>query len=118
MIEEHRRVYRVSLAVVLVAAAVALPHDRTVACSLVLGIALYYVYLRVLTSTVTAQLDAAVAGSRPSALGYPLRMVALALPLLLAAMRPDLFNVLGAFAPLFLNHILTFVIYGVRGSAA
>ncbi|MCR4871397.1 MAG: hypothetical protein K5859_08890 [Atopobiaceae bacterium] len=121
MIEEHRKVYRISLAIVLAAAALALPFDRTIAASLIMGIAFLYVYLRVLTSTVTAQLEAATgAGRMPSAVGFLLHMLVLALPLLIAARFQEHFNILAAFAPLFINHIATFIIYGVlyRGVSA
>ena len=118
MIEEHRRIYRLSLAIVLAAAAAFLFFDRTIAFGLLLGIAFYYLYLRVLTTTVTAQLEAALQERNTAQTGFLLRMLVLALPLLIAAKFQQHFNILAAFAPLFINHILTFVIYGWGGDAA
>lgn len=118
MIEEHRKVYRISLAIVGAMAAVALPFDHTITLSLVLGTALYYVYLRVLTHTVTAQLEAARTGTAAIPLGFFVRMAALALPLLIAAKFPEHFNIIAAFAPLFINHLVTFAVYGVLGGEA
>ena len=118
MIEEHKRIYRISLVLVLIAAAVSLPIDRTVSMGLLLGIALYFLYLQVLSRTVTAQLEAAVTGRGAIPMGFFLRMAVLAAPLLIAAFNQDRFNILAAFAPLFINHIVTFVLYAREEPAA
>lgn len=117
MIEEHRRIYRLSLAVVLAAAALFLSHDRTVSLGLLLGAVLYYVYLLVLTATVTAQLSAAAGNRGPFPAGFAVRIIILASPLLIAARFPQHFNLYAAFAPLFINHILTYILYA-RGERA
>ena len=121
MIEEHRKVYRISLAIVLAVAILALPSDRTISYGLILGIGLYPIYLLILTRTVTAQLDAA-AGRGTISPAIPalflLRVVVLAAPLLIASKLPQYFNILAAFAPLFLNHILTYILYGRKEVAA
>ena len=116
MIEEHRKVYRISLAIVLVAAAMFLPFDRTISAVLVLGAALYYVYLRILTHTVTAQLEAARDGRTTTGALFFVRM--LVLPLLLAAKFPQHLNIFAAFMPLFVNHLVTFAVYGRREAMA
>ena len=118
MIAEHSRVYRVSLVIVCAMAVVFVSIDLTVSLGLLMGVALYYVYLRVLTHTVTAQLEAARTGTGGIPAGFFVRMLALALPLLVAAKFPQHFNVFAAFAPLFINHIVTFVIYGRKEAAA
>ena len=118
MIAEHSKVYRVSLVIVLAMAVVFMPIDRAVSMSLVLGIALYYVYLRVLTHTVTAQLEAARQSRSAIPFGFFARMLVLALPLLIAAKFPQQLNILAAFAPLFICQIVGFVLYGWRGELA
>jgi hypothetical protein len=118
VIEEHRTVYRISLAIVAAMAVIAMPLDHTVTLGLILGAALYYVYLLVLTRTVTAQLEAARAGTSANPFAFFVRMAALALPLLIAAKFPEHFSILAAFAPLFINHIVTFVVYGRKEAAA
>lgn len=117
MIEEHRRIYSLSLAFVLAAAAVFLFYDRTVSLGLLLGAALYYVYLLVLTKTVTAQLSAAAGNRKPPSAGFAVRIIVLASPLLIAARFPQHLNLYAAFAPLFINHILTYILYA-RGERA
>lgn len=117
MIGEHRRIYRLSLALVLAAAALFLFYDRTVSLGLLLGAALYYVYLLVLTKTVTAQLSAAIGNKRPFPAGFAVRVIVLASPLLIAARFPQHFNLFAAFAPLFINHFLTYILYA-RGERA
>jgi hypothetical protein len=121
MIEEHRKVYRISLAIVLAVAILALPSDRTISFGLILGIGLYPIYLLILTRTVTAQLDAAAGrgtGSPAIPALFLLRVAVLAAPLLIAAKLPQYFNILATFAPLFLNHILTYILYGRKEVAA
>jgi|GEM_PF-5920044 len=118
MIEEHKRIYKLSLAIVLAAAAVFSPFDRTITFSLLLGIALYYVYLIVLNRSVTMQLDALLQNRRPPFPGFFLRMVVLALPLFIAVKFQEQFNILAAFAPLFINHIMTFILYAREEPAA
>ena len=118
MIEEHRKVFRVSLAIVLVAAAVFLPFDRSVAGGLMLGISLYYVYLLILTKTVTLQLEAALDNRRSFIVGYLPRIIVLALPLIIAAKYPQSFNIYAAFAPLFINHVVTYLLYSRKEVAA
>lgn len=118
MIDEHKRVYGISLAIVLVAAAISCLYDRTVALGLLLGIALYYVYLVVLTKTATAQLAAAPGSKRPHQLGFVLRVAVLALPLFIAARHQQHFNLIAAFIPLFINHLLTYALYAREGQLA
>lgn len=118
MIEVHRRVFKASLGIVLAAAAAFLPFDRTVSLGLLLGIGSYYVYLHVLTATVTLQLNAASGRSVSFPLGYLLRMAILALPLFMAVRHPEYLNVFAAFASLMVNHIMTFVLYGRKESVA
>lgn len=117
MIEEHRRIYRLSLALVLAAASLFLFYDRTVSLGLLLGAVLYYVYLLVLTATVTAQLSAASGNRTPPSAGFAVRIVVLASPLLIAARFPQHFNLFAACAPLFINHLLTYILYA-RGERA
>ena len=118
MIEEHKRIYNVSLAIVLAMAAFFAPFDRTVSLAMLMGIGLYYVYLLVLNHTVSAQLEAALKGAAVYKPGFVLRVLVLALPLLVAARHPEHFNILAAFAPLFICQIVGFVLYGWRGELA
>ena len=104
--------------IVLVAAAMFLPFDRTISAGLVLGAALYYVYLRILPHTVTAQLEAARDGRTTTGALFFVRMLVLALPLLLAAKFPQHLNIFAAFMPLFVNHLVTFAVYGRREAMA
>lgn len=118
MIDEHRRVFRVSLVIVLVVAAAFCRHDRTVALGLLLGISLYFVYLLVLTKTATAQLGAAPGSTMPHHLGFVLRLAVLALPLFIAARHQQHFSIVAAFVPLFVNHIVTYLLYARGGQSA
>lgn len=118
MIEEHRKVYRMSLAIVLAAAVIAVPLDRTVACSLVLGIALYGAYLVVLAKTVALQLEGGFGAGPLLYLGFVLRVAVLALPLVAAVRHPEHLSLLAACVPLFVGHLVTFALYGRKEAAA
>lgn len=118
MIDEHKRVFGISLAIVLVAAMAFLPVDHTISRGLVLGIALYFVYLLLLTKTVTMQLEAALKNRRSFFVGFLPRMVVLALPLAIAAKNPQSVNICAAFAPLFINHLVTYAIFSREERAA
>ncbi len=111
MIKEHVKTTKISSVVVAILAVVFLFFDRSVSFGLLLGQLFYFLYLVVLTRMVDAVLETAAGGISKVSLGFVLRIVLLALPMVIAALFPEIFNLFAVFGSMFLNRVMLLILY-------
>ncbi len=111
MIKEHVKTTQISSVIIALAAVVFLFFDKTISFGLLLGQLFYILYLLVLTKMVDAVLGTASGGISKVSLGFVLRIVLLALPMVIAALFPETFNLFAVFGSMFLNRVMLLILY-------
>ena len=111
MIKEHVRTTIVSSVIVVLLAIVFLFFNRTVSLGLLLGQFFYILYLLLLTKMVDAVLAAANGAKSKVSLGFIVRIALLALPMVIAVLYPEVFNLFAVFGSMFLNRVMLLILY-------
>lgn len=114
MIKEFKKTFRYAIIIITICAIGFLFYDYTVSTGMVLGLATYYIYLRFMSYNVTGLLEQESAGKGTLILMHLADIAILILPLLIASLLPQYFNIFGVFAGLIINRLLLFVIYGQK----
>lgn len=115
MIKEFKTTFRYSLIIISIIAAVFLFLDFRVSLGMFLGLLSFYLYLNIMTFNMTSLLNGRKASKGILVLVHILDLLILILPLLLASLLPNLFNIFGVFTGLMINRILLFGLYGRKG---
>ena len=108
----NKKIYLYSGIFGIVASIIAYFFNWRVSTGVIIGVLFSYLYFIILNMNFKIKEDGTI--SKGSALGFIIRILVIALPLLIACLFPNVFNIFGAFAGVMLFRIVMIILFFIE----
>lgn len=108
----NKNVYLYSIILGIVASLICAYFNWRISTGIIIGLLSSYLYFYILNMSFKVKEDGTI--SKGNILGFFIRILTLALPLLIAFLYPNIFNIFGAFAGVMVFRIVMIVIFFIE----